>query len=169
MSLTYAYYPGCSLEASAVDYNMSVKAVFEKLGIELREIPDWNCCGASSGFVVDPKVATAWCARNLAWAEKEGLDVIIPCTGCLKNMNKALHKIQDDPELKKEVSDAIGAPIEGTVRCLHPLEALVVDFGLDRIKEGDWDMVLLTHLEDTEEDIKTLLQNGVEQDRIATL
>ncbi|MQY72576.1 MAG: hypothetical protein GH142_02740, partial [Dehalococcoidia bacterium] len=47
--LRYAYYPGCSLEAMAREYDLSVRAVCAHLGIELAEIPDWNCCGASSG------------------------------------------------------------------------------------------------------------------------
>lgn len=136
MSLTYAFYPGCSLEASAVDYKMSLEAVFSKLGVTLKEIPDWNCCGASSGFVVDPKIATAWCARNMAWAEQQGLDIIIPCTGCLKNMNKALVKIKENPEFAKKISEMIGTEFKGNVRCIHPLEALAVDIGFDRVKEA---------------------------------
>ena len=131
MSLSYAYYPGCSLEASAKDYDMSMRAVAKALDVHLEEVPDWNCCGASSGFVVDSKAATAWCSRTLLFAEKQGLDMIIPCTGCLKNMNKALTKVKNSDAYRDYVAGALGESFGGRVRCLHPLEALVVDLGLD--------------------------------------
>jgi DNA-binding MarR family transcriptional regulator len=41
--------------------------------------------------------------------------------------------------------------------------------GLDRLDREDWDTVLLTRLEDTDQDIQALLNRGVSPERIATL
>ena len=80
--MKYAYYPGCSLSSTGVEYDISTKKVAESLGIELWEIPEWNCCGASSAHLTDHLLALALPARNLAIAEEKGLDVAIPCAAC---------------------------------------------------------------------------------------
>lgn len=131
----YAYYPGCSLSASGRDYDSSVRAVFAKLGVELREIPDWNCCGASSGFLVDERAALAWNGRNLLWAAKEKLDVVVPCTGCLKNMRKTITKLADSGKKRDHLADDIGEAYPGGVEALHPMEVIVADLGWDRVKQ----------------------------------
>ncbi len=68
-----AYYPGCSLEGTALEYNQSLEAVSEKLDIELEELKDWTCCGASSAHVTDDKLAVALAGRNLMIADETGL------------------------------------------------------------------------------------------------
>ena len=80
--LKYAYYPGCSLDSTGIEFNLSTKAVCKAWGIELWEIPDWNCCGSSSAHVTNPWLALGLPARNLAIAEEAGLDVAIPCAAC---------------------------------------------------------------------------------------
>ncbi|MDK2894771.1 MAG: heterodisulfide reductase subunit, partial [Moorella sp. (in: firmicutes)] len=77
--MKYAYYPGCSLEATAKEYNQSAKIVARHLGVELWEIPDWSCCGATAAHNNDHLLSLALPARNLALAEAEGLDVAVPC------------------------------------------------------------------------------------------
>jgi heterodisulfide reductase subunit B len=87
------YYPGCSLEATASDYEASIEAVAELLDIELSQIEDWNCCGATAAHSLDHELAIQLSARNLANAEKAGLDVVVPCALCfnrLKSSEKAL-------------------------------------------------------------------------------
>ena len=59
----YSYYPGCSLHGTALDYDRSVQEVCSKLGIELVEIPDWNCCGSSSTHSIDSDLALSLAAR----------------------------------------------------------------------------------------------------------
>ena len=78
----YAYFPGCSLEKIAHSYHLSAIETTRKLGVELKELEDWNCCGATTYFHVDELLAYTLAARNLAMAEKDGLDLVAPCSGC---------------------------------------------------------------------------------------
>lgn len=68
----YAYFPGCSLEKMALSYHLSSLETTKKLGVELKELDDWNCCGATTYFHVDQLLAYTLVARNLAMAEKRG-------------------------------------------------------------------------------------------------
>lgn len=132
--MKYAYFPGCSLESSAKEYDMSLRAVFERLGIELVEIEDWNCCGATPGSATDKVTGIALSARNLAWAEERGLEVVAPCSACYKNLRKATLALRDSPELRKEVNARLdGRRIEYGPTVKGPVEVLVVDLGLDNI------------------------------------
>ena len=81
-----SYYPGCALHGTALEYDESTKAMSALLGVELCELPDWNCCGASSAHVTDDSLAHNLVARNLAIAEKEGLDVVVPCAACYSRL-----------------------------------------------------------------------------------
>jgi heterodisulfide reductase subunit B len=88
-----SYYPGCSIEGVAREYGESVSAVARLLGIDLKELADWTCCGAASAHATDDMLALALPARNLETADKAGLDVIVPCAACysrLKHADKAL-------------------------------------------------------------------------------
>jgi heterodisulfide reductase subunit B len=87
------YYPGCSLEGTAVDYAASIAGIAPLLDVELVELFDWNCCGASSAHSLNHLIALHLPARNLALAEKAGRDVVVPCALCfnrLKTAEKAL-------------------------------------------------------------------------------
>jgi len=84
--LKVSYYPGCALHGTALEYDESTKAMSALLGVELCELPDWNCCGASSAHVTDDSLAHNLVARNLAIAEKEGLDVVVPCAACYSRL-----------------------------------------------------------------------------------
>ncbi len=96
-----AYYPGCSLEGMANDYARSIEAVFERLDVKLVEIEDWTCCGATAAHSMSESMTVLLPARNLAAAEKMGLDVVAPCGNCfnrLTNSRKLLLKnIYDTP------------------------------------------------------------------------
>ena len=81
----YAYFPGCSLEKIGLSYHQSSLETTSKLDIQLKELEDWNCCGATTYFHVDELLAYTLCARNLAMAEKENLDFVAPCSACFKN------------------------------------------------------------------------------------
>ena len=88
-----SYYPGCSLEGIAREYGESVAAVARILGIDLKELDDWTCCGAASAHATDNMLALALPARNLETADKTGLDLVVPCAACysrLKNADKAM-------------------------------------------------------------------------------
>ena len=77
-----SYYPGCALHGTSLEYDESTQAIGRMLGVELCELPDWNCCGASSAHVTDESLALSLPARNLAIAEAQGMDLVIPCAAC---------------------------------------------------------------------------------------
>lgn len=105
--MKYAYYPGCSLNSTGLEYNMSTKAVAKSLGVELVEIPEWNCCGASSAHLTDHLLALALPARNLALAEKDGLDVAIPCAACFARFKATEKAVRDSDKTQKTISEII--------------------------------------------------------------
>jgi heterodisulfide reductase subunit B len=136
--MKYAYYPGCSLESSAKEYDMSLRAVFQQVGIELVEIEDWKCCGATPGGATDKVTGTALIARNLAWAEERGLEIVAPCSACYKNLRKATLALQEDRELRAKVNDRLeGRHIERGPVVKGPVEVLLVDLGLDKVEASN--------------------------------
>jgi heterodisulfide reductase subunit B len=81
-----SYYPGCSLHSTAKEYAESVEAICSELGIELSELSDWNCCGASAAHSIDRELSLKLCARNLEMAEEA---LAVPCSACYYNIKKA--------------------------------------------------------------------------------
>ena len=77
--MRYAYYPGCSLHASAKEYDLSMQAVCKKLNIELNEIPDWVCCGSTPAHNISQLLSLSLAIANCTWAENQGLDIVAPC------------------------------------------------------------------------------------------
>ncbi len=135
----YAYYPGCSLECSAKEYDLSVRAVFAKLELELVEIEDWNCCGAVHADVNKAEAGTTLPARNLALAEAQGFDTIVaPCSGCYNGLRRASKRIAEDKTVRKQVQDTLKDDLKLTtdVEVLHPLYILLSDMGLERIRQN---------------------------------
>ncbi|MGQ9585547.1 MAG: CoB--CoM heterodisulfide reductase iron-sulfur subunit B family protein [Anaerolineae bacterium] len=133
--MRYAYYPGCSLTTTAKEYDRSWRAVAEALGIVLEEIPDWNCCGASPVHIQGPQLAGALPARNLALAEQMEADVLAPCVGCYKNLRKSAAEAAEDADLRQRVSNALGKEFRGRVKVKHPVEVLLMDLGLEALKD----------------------------------
>ena len=135
----YLYYPGCSLKGSAAPYEKSLLAVFRALGQELKELPDWNCCGATAYLSVDQDMAVAMAARNLAIAQKlDGQAVVAPCSGCYLSLAKANATLAEYPEVRKRVSAALGKAgfiYDGRVAVRHPLEVLLTDIGPEALKK----------------------------------
>ncbi len=125
------FYPGCSLEQSAKPYEVSTLAVARALDLELPELADWNCCGATAYMGTHELWALALAARNLALAEAQGADELITvCNGCYVVLNKASKYIAADPELATQVNDALdagGLAYQGNVRVRHLLDVLVND------------------------------------------
>lgn len=96
-----SYYPGCSLHGTASEYDQSLKSVAECLGIELVELPDWNCCGASSAHALDFTLAKNLAARNLAIAERQGMDLVVPCAACYSRLQAAKEEVEEDHQRSK--------------------------------------------------------------------
>jgi heterodisulfide reductase subunit B len=136
--MKYAYFPGCSLKGLGRAYEESLLPVMRHLGVELEELDDWNCCGATAYMSVDEGKACVLAARNLALVEKSGRQQLLaPCSACYLVLNKAQHYIQDYPAIKETVDHALGIAnlrFSGKVPVRHPLDMLINDVGLDAIK-----------------------------------
>ena len=134
--MEYTYYPGCSLEASAKGYDESVRFVFETLGHKLVELDDWNCCGATYYMAIKETISLVISARNLALAEKQGNDLVAPCSSCYTILYKTNHVLKNNPILKAKVDQALkkdNLKYNLTLRIRHPLEVLVNDSGVETI------------------------------------
>ncbi len=135
--LVYSYFPGCSLEGVNEAYDISTRNTARVLGMELRELDDWNCCGATAYVAVNEKKAFVLSARNLALAEKQGLDLVTVCSGCYLALYKANKYIAQNPMLRAEVRNALragGMDFAGNVRVRHFLEVVVNDVGEEIVR-----------------------------------
>ena len=90
------YYPGCSLGASARDYDESTRAVCAALGINLHELPDWTCCGATSAHSLDEELAISLPGLNISGAERLGMDMLVPCPLCFNRLKRAKAALSSD-------------------------------------------------------------------------
>ncbi|HNX27912.1 MAG TPA: CoB--CoM heterodisulfide reductase iron-sulfur subunit B family protein [Syntrophomonadaceae bacterium] len=130
-----AYYPGCSLEGSAIEYGVSTKRTAEILDFELMEIEDWNCCGATSGHNTDILLSIALPARNLAIAEKTGLNVLAPCAACYNRFRNAEHQVRNDSRIREKVEKVIDMEYKAENKTYSILDYLTEQVGLDKIAE----------------------------------
>ncbi|OHE16462.1 MAG: heterodisulfide reductase subunit B [Syntrophobacterales bacterium GWC2_56_13] len=128
-----SYYPGCSLHGTAKEYDQSVRSVSHALGIELEEIEDWSCCGATSAHSTNFKLSIALPARNLIAAEKKAQDVMIPCAACFNRFKTAEHHLSQDPELKAEIEEIVGGRYQGSAAIRNPIDIIVRDIGLEAL------------------------------------
>jgi len=131
----YAYYPGCSLETTSEEYNRSLLDVCQALGLEMVEIPDWICCGASSAHMTDYWLAHALAAENLALAEKMGLDIAVACPACFQRLRSTQQEADGNPELAERLREQTGWTGEGTYQIRHILDIIYNDVGIELIKE----------------------------------
>lgn len=129
------FYPGCSLKGTSSEYAQSTLAIAKAFDINLVEIEDWNCCGATAAHNINHELATALPARILALAEKQGLtEIVVPCAACYNRLSVAQHEINEKPELKERVSEIIGMPIQGNVKILNVMQ-FVLKYIADKIEE----------------------------------
>ena len=141
--MKYLYYPGCSLKSSGRSYEESLFSVFRTLGIELQEIDDWNCCGATNYMAVNETQAISISTRNLALAEMQGgtgdVQVIAPCNACYMGLLKTSRYLETEESLREKVLQNLektGLHYEGRVKVRHPLDVLVKDMGLEHLKRS---------------------------------
>jgi len=129
-----AYYPGCSLSGTSVEYGLSFKAVAEKLGLMVDEPEGWTCCGTTPAHSTDHYLSTLLPMKNLALVEEMGHScVTAPCPSCYLRMRMALHDIARDTELRERVKAQIGyEPSEG-LRVEHALNTFTERVGLEAI------------------------------------
>ena len=133
----YTYFPGCSAaEGGAKAYNWSTKAVSKALDIDLAELEDWNCCGSTPSGAVDELGAYCMATRNLALAEKRGLDMVTPCSACHVIFNRTNTYLNGYPHFKVKINEALSAgdmKYNGTVKVRHLLDIITSDAGYDAI------------------------------------
>jgi heterodisulfide reductase subunit B len=129
----YAYYPGCSQHGTAAEYEVSARAVADKLGITLVEVEDWSCCGSTPAHTVDHVLYGALAARNLALAEQMKLDTMVtPCPSCLIALKSARIMAQDREHLQ-ELKGLIDLPLKGTIEVKSLLQVIFEDIGLEAL------------------------------------
>ena len=137
--MRYLYYPGCSAEATGKAYDISTRALMAKLGVELRELDDWNCCGATSYFSVRELDSFAIAARNLAIAQTQSDDDLIAiCNACYTTLSKTNRYMNESDEVFKAVNGALGAvgrSYDGKKNVRHIMDVLINDVGLEAISE----------------------------------
>ena len=137
-----AYYPGCSLDASAREFGESLTAVMPRVGVTLVELEDWNCCGAMEVKNIDPKIQTYLSSRVMSIAaNKMGMDTVMaPCNGCYHNLKKAEYDLANDPK-SADVVDKISKKAghdtyqAGQVETIHALDWIKEAIGEDGLKE----------------------------------
>jgi heterodisulfide reductase subunit B len=137
----YLLYPGCSMESSAKAYYDSLIKVAPVIGLELEEIDDWNCCGATEYLGISLTPAYSLISRNLALAANQAngsRTVVAPCSACYLNLAKADYYMREQPKLGKMVNEALAAGglsyKPGSLDIRHLLDVIVYDIGLDTVK-----------------------------------
>ena len=134
----YIFYPGCSMEGSGKAYYDSLNAIKSMLDMELHEIDDWNCCGATEYVGINLIPAYSLIARNLALAADQAngnRTVMAPCSACYLNLEKADYYMAERPALGEKVNEALAAGglhyDPGSLEIRHLLDVIVNDVGLD--------------------------------------
>jgi heterodisulfide reductase subunit B len=137
--MKYAYFPGCSIHASAKEYAMAAQAINKHLDVELVEIPEWNCCGAIDAvYAYNPLLSISLSARNLALAENMKMDVVTLCSACYFTLNRASNMLRENADMKCRVDRAIndaGLKYTGGVKVRHYMDILANDVGFEKIRQ----------------------------------
>ena len=133
----YTYYPGCSLSATNKAYDISTRNVARVLGLDMIELEDWNCCGATAYTAIREKLSFVLSARNLAMAEKTGSDLVTACAGCYLSLHKTNTYMAEEPKIREDIRRALkagGMDYTGSIKVRHFLDVLVNDLGEEEIK-----------------------------------
>ena len=129
------FYPGCSLNGTSREYNESVKALAQVMGLELIELKDWNCCGATAAHSMSRELSLALPTRVLALAEQQGFqEIVVPCASCYNRLSVAQHELMNNEVLKDEILTTVGMRYLGNVKILNVLQ-MIEKYMLDTLKE----------------------------------
>jgi heterodisulfide reductase subunit B len=128
-------YPGCSMNGGSREYKESVVALAKVFDIELVEIPDWNCCGATAAHNLNKELSLSLPARIMALAEREGLtDIVVPCAACYNRLSVTKHELAENAELSSKVSSIIDLKYQGTTEILNIIQ-FIDKYITDRLEE----------------------------------
>jgi len=123
MTAKYAYYPGCSLHSTGSEYDVSFRAVCDKLGIDIEEVKGWVCCGTSPAHCTSRLLSLALPFENLCQANKMGMtDIVAPCAACFARLRTAIYEAAEDPEIASQISEVLESPLPESMNVLSPLE-----------------------------------------------
>ncbi len=122
--LDFAFFPGCSVASTASESNQSLMRVCEALGFNLTELPDWNCCGSSSAYIVDPELGMQLTARNLSLADPDK-PLLVMCPRCLHHLRHVHHTLTREWDLRRSLERRLGRSISPDLQIIHFLEAVV--------------------------------------------
>ncbi len=133
--MKYSYYPGCTAETTSVEFGLSTEAVCEALDVELLELKDWSCCGASSAHSLNHELARALPGRNVALAQEAGLDTVIPCPACYQNSMSADRAFRRDEDWRRKMESLLDFEYTGQGRPRHLLDVLSHDLDLEAVRK----------------------------------
>ena len=123
--MTLGFYPGCSLKGSSREYAESVLAMAKSFDIDVQEISDWNCCGATAAHNLNRELSLALPARILALAEKQGLtEIVVPCAACYSRLTVTRHELLKDPVLKARIYEINNLEFKGNVTILNIIQMI---------------------------------------------
>ncbi|MDA8097335.1 MAG: heterodisulfide reductase subunit B [Desulforudis sp.] len=128
-----SYYPGCSLKATGLEYDLSARAVCRELDVELTEVEDWNCCGATSAHSLNSFLGLSLPARNLAQVQKGGLDVVAPCAACYNRLRHAEYHLRRHGRMGTLLEKSLGFVFEDRVTVLTLPDLFVRRVGLETV------------------------------------
>lgn len=131
------YFPGCSAHGTSEEFEKTVRMVMQHLGVQLEDIPDWNCCGATSAHTMSESLAYALPLRNLVLAEKlDNTTMAIPCASCYQRMKVTKVHMDENPELAGQINATIveEGTYHGKVAIKSMLQYCYEDIGLEAIK-----------------------------------
>lgn len=133
--MDFGYYPGCSLTGTAKEYDLSVRKMCEGFGISLKEIEDWNCCGASPVHALNEKLSLALPMRNLIKAKIQGLQRILsPCPACQSHMLMTNNEWKKNKNFQEEMKKLFHQDHDENLELRHLVDFLYYDIGLDKIR-----------------------------------
>ncbi|WP_300461537.1 CoB--CoM heterodisulfide reductase iron-sulfur subunit B family protein [Desulfobacula sp.] len=139
--MNYLYYPGCSLEGTSAEYDISTRLLMAAAGVQLEEIEDWSCCGATAAESQSHLLSYVLPARNLALAEKmnRSKEILVPCSACYLNLKKTEAIIKKDKPLLKKINTVLAEEdlvLKGEMKVRHLLDVLSNDVDIEKIKAG---------------------------------
>lgn len=130
------YFPGCSLHGTAIEYNESLQAVSQLFDLELNEIKDWNCCGATAAHSMNSMLGVALPARILALAENQNIDeFVVPCAACFSRIANAKHEMHVDEKYKSKVPEIIEMDYKGSSQPINVIDFIEKYFKTDLINK----------------------------------
>ncbi len=133
----YLMFLGCAIPYRVSAFEISARKILGKLGVELVEMPEFNCCG----LPLDPvshEMMLILAARNLAMAEQKGLNIITLCPGCAGTLKKVNRILKEDKALRDQINHHLkeaGLEFKGTADTKHFMQVLTEDVGLEKIKD----------------------------------